>query len=171
MWTVPSAGGTPSELIPGMVNIGAVWSPDESRLAVQTVEPDQSYGLRVVDRNGAHLSPNLIPFATNEGGASWSPDGGWLAISAVTSTGQNIFVMRPDGSAVRQITFGPFASGLPFWRPTAPFVQPPVWAVLTPAPLAGVALRAGGSASRVTGSCIGMAGPVLGQIPCGAPRH
>ncbi|MEO8225667.1 MAG: hypothetical protein ABI661_12755, partial [Gammaproteobacteria bacterium] len=169
MWTVPSAGGTPTPLIPGMVNLGPVWSPDGARLAVQTVEPG-GYGVRTVDRNGAHLSPNLIPFASNEGGVSWSPDGGWIAISALTSTGQNIFVMRPDGSALRQITFGSTASFLPFWRPTAPFVPPPVWAVLVPAPTASAALRASGGASTGAGSCIGMVGSMLMRASCDSAK-
>lgn len=48
----------------------------------------------------------------------WSPDGRWIAYWVRSDNGSNqIFVMRPDGSARRQLTFGNSPALHPAWSP------------------------------------------------------
>ena len=37
----------------------------------------------------------------------WSPDGTWIVFSRVTSTGEDIYIMRKDGTNLHQITDTP----------------------------------------------------------------
>jgi tricorn protease len=47
----------------------------------------------------------LTAHPADEQTSVWSPDGAWIAFESTRSGRQNIHVMRPDGSGVRQITF------------------------------------------------------------------
>jgi hypothetical protein len=119
-WVVSVTGGTPVRLAPGLGGSQVVWSPDGNKLAFFSREPGNRLGLRVVDRTGANLTGDLIPFSTGVSGASWSPDGRWLMVSANDLSGRHVYVMRPNGSLRRQVTFGPSVSGV-HWRPTSQF--------------------------------------------------
>ncbi len=131
VWTVPVAGGGPIPVAPGLTSYNAVWAPGGNRLAISTLE-GSTFAIRTVDKTGANLSANLVPFAAYLGGGpSWFPDGNWLAVSAVNSFGgQYIFVLRADGSGVRQVTFGPFPQFMVHVRPTSRFIPPPPWAAV-----------------------------------------
>jgi len=38
---------------------------------------------------------------------AWSPDGTWIVFSRVTSTGEDIYIMRNDGTNLHEITDTP----------------------------------------------------------------
>jgi Tol biopolymer transport system component len=168
IWTIPASGGTPVRLTP-MVTISARWHPDGLRLVVDVVEGTNpyTYGTRVVSRDGTSLSPNLIPFATYPGGSAWSPDGQWLLVSANVPSSekdQNLYVLKPDGSGPRKITFGPSPKFRPLWRPNGRFVPPPPW--VTFAPLAAPAAATSALREPPAGTCFGRVGTGMGPIPC-----
>ena len=83
-------------------------------------------------------------------------------------TGQRrIYVLRSDGSGVRQITFGSMPHFLPRWRPTSHFTPAPAWAALTAAPVsAPVRAPASGEPRSGVRQCFGMVGTVSGPVPC-----
>lgn len=48
---------------------------------------------------------------------TWSPDGAWLAVQRYTDQNWHIFIMRADGSSLRQLTYGPSDNVEPTWTP------------------------------------------------------
>jgi len=54
-----------------------------------------------------------------DGGATWSPDGEWIAFSAreVGAENPDLYLVRPDGSDVQQVTYTPdTAEYTPSWK-------------------------------------------------------
>lgn len=107
------------------------WSPDGSRLVFdrQHISPDTdgqwtSAAVFVVDPDGANLR-RITPTGFFAIDPSWSPDGTlitfkntWLGISedgqSATFGARDIYVIRPDGSGLQQIT-DDGASARPVW--------------------------------------------------------
>ena len=54
--------------------------------------------------------------------AEWSPDGEWLLFTMSDNDGENLWVMRPDGSDLTQLTTGAFGGSRPNWSPDGRFV-------------------------------------------------
>lgn len=98
----------------------ASWSPDGSQVAF--VGSRGSFlgaprAVFVVDADGAN--PRRITTWGDIDGAEWSPDGGWIAFSRAHPDDRDLFLVRPDGTGLTQITTG--ADGLsssgPVWSP------------------------------------------------------
>jgi Tol biopolymer transport system component len=105
------------------------WSPRGDRIAftrfhegdydLYTVKPDGSDVRRVTTKPG------------NDAHSAWSPDGEWLAFTSVrggfkdesalhpgnAQANGDIYVMRADGSDVRQLTDTPYEEGTVAWAP------------------------------------------------------
>lgn len=105
------------------------WSPQGDRIAftrfserdseLYTVKPDGTDARRVTNEPG------------NDAHCAWSPDGQWLAFSSARGGFKDeaalhpgnaqpygdIYVMRADGSDVRQLTDTPFEEGTVTWAP------------------------------------------------------
>lgn len=91
------------------LEIGAVWSPDGSRLAYlspTTVENGEISGQDVYIIDPDSLSTNrLTETEGNEWDLAWSPDGTQIAYSLYLDDGtQDVWVMNADGTEPRQIT-------------------------------------------------------------------
>ena len=84
------------------------WSPQRNQIAFLGAGED------VATRNDYRrllytISPDGSAFyvvAEAEGSPAWSPDGAWLAFSSSDNEGPSIYVARPDGSDLRQVTQG-----------------------------------------------------------------
>ena len=89
---------------PGGVVSPPSWSPDGTRI-VSAACPLSGCAVLVADAGrGAVVSVRLIAFGFLP---AWSPDGELIAfIRPTTRAGAAVFVMRPDGSAVRRISAG-----------------------------------------------------------------
>ena len=99
---VKASGGEPTELTSTVVGDAGRFSRDGSLVAT-------SWGgvVRVLDASGSTVSSIAIPgsFAF---GPAWSPDGEWLVFSADSSGFRaDLFVSRPDGSELYQVTRTP----------------------------------------------------------------
>lgn len=93
-----------------VLGLTPAWSPDGSRIAYR-VYRDGTTHLYVVAADGASAPVPLNVSTGDDTTISWSQDGEWLVYSA----GQDIHVVRPDGSGHRNVT--PTA-GLPEEYPT-----------------------------------------------------
>ena len=99
------------------------WSPDGDQIAFGSLRTGD-FEIFVVDTTGSgprrltsHRAADFRP--------SWSPDGEWIAFSssrasdeAVRTYNYDIYLMRPDGSDVRQLTSHSLLALRPSWSPT-----------------------------------------------------
>jgi TolB protein len=59
----------------------------------------------------------LVPGTHQDVHPDWSPDGQWLAFASDRGGEFEIWVVRPDGSGLRQVTSGPGTKTWPAWSP------------------------------------------------------
>lgn len=96
------------------------WSPDGRRLLVVSGVPGAkpSSALKIVDVAGK-VATDLFPqsgTAVNEH-PSWSPDGQMIAFSSNQGGSRQIWVVRSDGTGLRQVTSGEEPKDYPVWSP------------------------------------------------------
>jgi Tol biopolymer transport system component len=105
------------------------WSPKGDRIAF-TRFSDNDYELYTVRPDGTDLR-RLTDGPGNDAHCTWSPDGEWLAFTSARGGFKDeaalhpgnpqpygdVYVMRADGSEVRQLTDTPFEEGTVAWRP------------------------------------------------------
>jgi Tol biopolymer transport system component len=94
----------------------ATWSPDSDRIAyVSRLNGNEDIWLLDIDSGGtARLTTN----PARDSCPGWSPDGAEIAFISERSGTREIHAMRPDGTAIRQITDLANASNLRLWAPT-----------------------------------------------------
>ena len=125
LFVVPSRGGRSIRLTPQGITTGIVfsydsvsWSPDSRRVAVTATHGgfwnDTRRSVYIASADGSRFAP--IGPRGDIWDAMWSPDGRWIAFTMVTAGLRELFLMRPDGSGVRQLTSS--ADGLDARQPT-----------------------------------------------------
>jgi hypothetical protein len=81
------------------------WSPDDQWIVYQ-----RPYGvLTLVHPDGSerHDIPLMLPPGAGAQNPSWSPDGQWIVFSFTHDNTANIYMVRPDGTSLTQITTEP----------------------------------------------------------------
>lgn len=110
-------GSNLKQLTRGLPGIGGSldWSQDGRHLLIHAgPEGDKNIFLVDVDAETAVQLTN----GGNNAASSFSPDGQWIAFNSLRNNGQaDIFIMRPDGSDVRQVTSDPEPDWQPQWEP------------------------------------------------------
>ena len=110
-------GTNAQQLTNGLPGIGGSldWSPDGKYLLI--------YAGLTGDKNifridvGAKTAAQLTN-GGNNAASSYSPDGQWIAFNSLRNNNQaDIFIMRPDGTDVRQVTDNPEPDWQPQWEP------------------------------------------------------
>ena len=91
------------------------WSPDGKSLLIYAGPAgDKNIFLINVDAETATQLTN----GGNNAASAFSPDGQWIAFNSLRNNDQaDIFIMRPDGSDVRQVTTDPEPDWQPQWEP------------------------------------------------------
>ena len=105
-------------------------SPDGRRIAYRKVidTPGLAWTLKSTARNSEVFVAdidgkneiNLTAHAAYDGYAMWSPDGQWIIFSSARTghpNGGQLFLSRPDGSSLRQITDGTVSYTQPTFTP------------------------------------------------------
>jgi TolB protein len=110
-------GSDVRQLTRGLLGIGGSldWSPDGKSLLIYAGPAgDKNIFLVNVDAETALQLSN----GGNNAASSFSPDGQWIAFNSLRNNDQaDIFIMRPDGSDVRQVTTDPEPDWQPHWAP------------------------------------------------------
>ena len=105
------------------------WSPKGDRIAF-TSDRDGDFEIYTIKPDGSDLR-RLTSTPGNDAHNSWSPDGEWIAFASARGGFRDeaalhplnpqaygdIYVMRADGSDVRQLTDNQFEEGTPSWIP------------------------------------------------------
>ena len=91
------------------------WSPDGRSLLIYAGNPGDKniFLIDVAAETAAQLTNG-----GNNASATFSPDGQWIAFISLRNNDQaDIFIMRPDGSDVRQVVNNPEPDWQPQWEP------------------------------------------------------
>jgi Tol biopolymer transport system component len=112
-------------LVRGQPSFYPAWSPDGTRIAVQTQtcadpsgggEPRCHNGVWTLPAGGGDLTP-VTPPDVDAWGTEWSPDGGWILQTRMDAGQWDVFLASPDGAQVRQLTETPGSEFLPMFSP------------------------------------------------------
>jgi TolB protein len=88
------------------------WSPDGSYLAyIDNLQKIIVVSLETLSKT------ELSPYLANVQSLAWSPDSQSIAFVSYADGDNDIYVMRADGSDVRQLTFNKWDDRNPQWRP------------------------------------------------------
>jgi len=114
-------GGEPEVMldVPGELAAEPVISPDGKSVVYRGVVNGQ-HDIWILDiESGART--NLTEDADLDIEPDWSPDGQWIAFGSLRPGAPffDLFIMRPDGTAVRQVTADPAKEANPVWGPRA----------------------------------------------------
>ncbi len=113
-----SAEGTNvRQLTRGLPGIGGSidWSPDSRKLLIYAGPAGDKniFLVDVVAETAAQLTNG-----GNNAASSFSPDGQWIAFNSLRNNDQaDIFIIRPDGTGLRQVTDNPEPDWQPQWEP------------------------------------------------------
>jgi TolB protein len=84
-----------------------IWSPNGESIVFSTIRSDCS-GIVIMQMNDTNeqclMIDEMVPPLVYVSGASWSPDGKYIMFSSNLGGDWNIYVVRPDGSELTQIT-------------------------------------------------------------------
>lgn len=96
-----------------------VWSPDNEWLAFESFRQGPRGIYRVLVSTG-----NVVPVHTEDTyqcwAPDWSPDSEWIVFVSDMNGTPQLFLIRPDGGALKQVTFGDYPALCPAWQPTVP---------------------------------------------------
>src|SRR3989304_2204554 len=110
-------GSNVRQLTRGLAGIGGSldWSPDGKYLLIFAGPPGDKNIFRIdVEAKTATQLTN----GGNNAACSYSPDGQWIAFNSLRNNDQaDIFIMRADGSSMRQVTNNPEPDWQPQWEP------------------------------------------------------
>lgn len=102
----------------------AQFSPDDSKILFNRQENGSDFNLHVVDVKTGEIS-QLTSDLSEEGYASWSPDGRTIVFSSdrERDSGEtDLFLMKSNGEDIRRITNDPTKDSYPFFSPDGRYV-------------------------------------------------
>jgi len=106
------------------VIVEPAWSPDGTRMAIARPIGDHPHGIFIIDATtGAILSQvTANPYGWFDGEPRWSPDGQWIAFDRLKKGLHRtdlvaIFIVRSDGTGLRQLTPWGRQGANPDWSP------------------------------------------------------
>ena len=117
VFLMESDGSNAQQLTNGLPGIGGSldWSPDGKYLLIYAGSQGDKNIFRIdVQAKTATQLTN----GGNNAASAFSPDGQWIAFNSLRNNDQaDIFIMRADGSGLRQVTDNPEPDWQPQWEP------------------------------------------------------
>ena len=107
----------PRHLQTGLLGIGGSldWSPDGRFLLIAAGPPGDKDIFRLDVEAGGVVR---LTSGGNNNAPAYAPDGEWIAFNSLRNGGQaDLYVMRSDGSDLRQLTTDPEPDWQPQWEP------------------------------------------------------
>lgn len=101
----------------GPITSGPTHAPDGREIAFWTEWRQGQSDIWVVSTLNGRLRPIAADPAVNESHPAWSPNGSWVAFQSDKGGGLNIWLIRPDGSGLTQLTTGSAIDDQPAWSP------------------------------------------------------
>jgi Tol biopolymer transport system component len=84
------------------------WSPDGEQIVFDHLTfATSDWDIWVINANGSDATPLIAWRGSNEQGASWSPDGAWIAFQSDRGSSDglpHVWIARADGSNARRLT-------------------------------------------------------------------
>ena len=109
-----AAAGDPGDVIGS--GAGPAWSPDGRRIAfICRYDPDQMPGLCIVDLDNRDAAPALV--VPDVVSVTWSPAGDWLAIGRSAIDFGDTWLVRPDGTGLREVGLRDHETRVDLWSP------------------------------------------------------
>ncbi|WP_270889598.1 TolB family protein [Pedococcus sp. 5OH_020] len=103
------------------VQEGLAWSPDSRRIAYSGHSGDGNRAIWTMNRDGSDRRQLTFPTPVVPRGSggdhigAWSPDGKQIVYSSWQSEDFDLFVMKADGSDIRELTEWPRGDGAAAW--------------------------------------------------------
>jgi dipeptidyl aminopeptidase/acylaminoacyl peptidase len=115
IWVVGAGGGEPRRLTSAAAdNDDLQWSPDGTRIAYSSIRGEDlnNRDIYFVDLESG-TEQRLTSAECFDGAPAWSPNGDRIAFLSDLDGWIHVYVMAPDGSDRRQLSFGPHEDGWP----------------------------------------------------------
>jgi TolB protein len=118
LYVVNSDGSDLQQLTSHANSSSPTWSPNGRRLAFVRHQGAELVVMRADGGGGARVIASAKHYYQ---WPSWSPDGRWIAFQSRPDQGSSeqvaTFMVRPDGTGIRQLTAGAASEGFPAWSP------------------------------------------------------
>ncbi len=106
--TLAPDGGDLANLTPGLPSGDPSWSPDGARIAFDSQHAVGSIEIFTMNADGSsqtRITGGAAPFEVFDTEPHWSPRGDWIEFERRTSGDVDLWMVHPDGSGSRQLTF------------------------------------------------------------------
>jgi Tol biopolymer transport system component len=120
IYTANPDGTDVIQLTHGGFNAEPAWSPDGSQIAFESDQGNfpTGEGIYVMDSDGGNVSRlTVTPLGFIDASPQWSPNKDRIVFFRFDGTGSALFIVRPDGSHLRQITPWELGASNPDWSP------------------------------------------------------
>jgi dipeptidyl aminopeptidase/acylaminoacyl peptidase len=93
-----------------------VWSPDSTRLAIESLRGGRRGVYRVYPET-ARVTPVAVSADAECWAPTWSPDGAWVAYVSDAGGAPDLYLRDEEGGRERRLTGGGGVAYAPAWRP------------------------------------------------------